>query len=296
MAVDREELVILLLSAGQEQARSLSSALETQSQLSVRALSDPDELVEVLQSISDDLSAGREVHIGGLVADLTAPGGTPSGSASLGARADEDAPANQPSFAEEGKSISWSVAMALAAMSALSQLPLVIISYDERLAQVFRLVGPPFVEVVPPTIDDAGWRAVAGCMIALSRQMRQCQRTAEHSEITILPLPIQPPADSQVWIDLERCQVSSAKGTVPLTGQEVRVLEVLMRTPGRFHSASELAEQVGSLVDRHCIQQTMSGLRKKLGERARAPQVLLSRRGLGYAFILPRPVRVQRAV
>lgn len=106
------------------------------------------------------------------------------------------------------------------------------------------------------------------------------------------------PRGGRVAIDLARCEVSTPHGTAPLTGQEVRVLTVLLRAPGRFHSASELANHVSQLgaygVDRHCIEQTMSGLRRKLGENAREPHWLVSRRGLGYAFVLPEPEHLRK--
>jgi len=110
------------------------------------------------------------------------------------------------------------------------------------------------------------------------------------------PMPLESgDVDSDVEIDLERCQVSTPYGSVPLTGQEVRVLDVLSRTPGRFRSAVGLAEHVGQMgaymVDTHCIRQTICGLRRKLGEHAGKQRLLVSRRGLGYALLLPNPVR-----
>jgi hypothetical protein len=61
--------------------------------------------------------------------------------------------------------------------------------------------------------------------------------------------------------------------------------------PGRFHTASTLARLLKRRqafpITAHSIEQTICGLRKKLGESGPDPRLLRNRRGLGYGLFLP---------
>lgn len=77
---------------------------------------------------------------------------------------------------------------------------------------------------------------------------------------------------------------------IPLTARETIVIRALLSHPGRFISAGWLAsivERHTSLsVNSHCIEETIRGLRRKLGESGHSARCLVNRRGIGYAIII----------
>jgi DNA-binding response OmpR family regulator len=87
-------------------------------------------------------------------------------------------------------------------------------------------------------------------------------------------------------LDVETHEVRSDSSRIELTPREFAMLEVLMRTPGRAFSKSEMLEAIWgvdhdgdwSIVDRY-----VSYLRSKL-EVNDAPRVIQTVRGIGYAL------------
>jgi DNA-binding response OmpR family regulator len=75
---------------------------------------------------------------------------------------------------------------------------------------------------------------------------------------------------------------------VPLTARECLLLRALLRAPRHYLSTSALSGQVshptGAPIEGHSIEQTICNLRKKMGERAHRPRLLLTKRGLGYGI------------
>ena len=75
--------------------------------------------------------------------------------------------------------------------------------------------------------------------------------------------------------------------TVDLTESEFRLLQALARFPGRVYTRSELVERLQGMefepyertIDAH-----IKNLRRKLGDDARAPRLVLTVYGRGYAF------------
>ncbi len=57
-----------------------------------------------------------------------------------------------------------------------------------------------------------------------------------------------------------------------------------------IHHADTLAQLLtppGAIeIDPHCVEQTIYGLRRKLGENGRHPRLLVNRRDLGYGIFL----------
>jgi DNA-binding response OmpR family regulator len=74
---------------------------------------------------------------------------------------------------------------------------------------------------------------------------------------------------------------------VDLTESEFRLLQALARFPGRVYTRSELVERLQGMefepyertIDAH-----IKNLRRKLGDDARAPRLVLTVYGRGYAF------------
>ena len=93
--------------------------------------------------------------------------------------------------------------------------------------------------------------------------------------------------------DAQACALISKGRPLPLTAREGALLAALLTSPHRYLSAETLAARMtrpgGYAVDAHSIEQTICGLRRKLGESARRPRVLLTKRGLGYGIFPEQP-------
>jgi DNA-binding response OmpR family regulator len=83
------------------------------------------------------------------------------------------------------------------------------------------------------------------------------------------------------------CQDSS----ILLTKRENAVLKILLKSPYVWHAAGELAHKLAKMltvpIEAHSIEQTICGLRRKLGESAKQPRLLHSHYGHGYRIVLP---------
>lgn len=96
------------------------------------------------------------------------------------------------------------------------------------------------------------------------------------------------PLGSAIWIDLEGGLLIREGEEIQLTAREVHVLEILvqsMRSSRGYLMASAIAQRLNlSFIfdPEHSIEQTISVLRRKLGEVPHHPQILRGRRGLGY--------------
>lgn len=95
---------------------------------------------------------------------------------------------------------------------------------------------------------------------------------------------------SDLWFDEATATLRRSDESILLTAREVSLLLILLTAPGRFHSTSTLARLLKKRqsypITIHSIEQTICGLRKKLGENGQAPTLLRTRRGLGYGLFL----------
>jgi len=104
---------------------------------------------------------------------------------------------------------------------------------------------------------------------------------------------VQPQADvleragGRLVVDSARRRATLDGASVDLTESEFRLLQTLARFPGRVYTRFELVDKVQGYqyegyertIDAH-----IKNLRHKLGEDARAPQLILTVYGRGYAF------------
>lgn len=89
-------------------------------------------------------------------------------------------------------------------------------------------------------------------------------------------------------IDLDSAVIINEQREILLTAREIAVMRILVTT--MLHSRSYLsAQDIANRINivhtgdpGHCIEQTISQLRYKLGEKAHSPHILRGRRGLGY--------------
>jgi two-component system response regulator RegX3 len=94
-------------------------------------------------------------------------------------------------------------------------------------------------------------------------------------------------AGGRLVVDSARRRVTLDGELVELTESEFRLLQSLARFPGRVYTRSELVERLQGMefepyertIDAH-----IKNLRRKLGDDARAPRLVLTVYGRGYAF------------
>jgi DNA-binding response OmpR family regulator len=94
-------------------------------------------------------------------------------------------------------------------------------------------------------------------------------------------------AGGRLVVDSARRRVTLDEAVVDLTESEFRLLQTLARFPGRVYTRSELVERLQGMefepyertIDAH-----IKNLRRKLGDDARSPRLVLTVYGRGYAF------------
>jgi two-component system KDP operon response regulator KdpE len=89
-------------------------------------------------------------------------------------------------------------------------------------------------------------------------------------------------------IDRARGQVTRAGELVHLTPTELRLLDLLVSSDGRLLTYSQVAQQLGRQrkeIDQGTLRVFMAQLRKKLGDDAANPRLIVTHHGLGYRWI-----------
>ena len=111
----------------------------------------------------------------------------------------------------------------------------------------------------------------------------------------IQPAALLPPARSiflgfDLWFDPVTATILHQNNPILLTAREAAILRILLKAPGAWHTASDLARKLKKRsttpVEAHSIEQTICGLRKKLGESGKQQRILLSHYGHGYRLLL----------
>lgn len=88
-------------------------------------------------------------------------------------------------------------------------------------------------------------------------------------------------------VDLERAELRRAGQRIGITPQELRLLEVFLRNPGRVLSRDRLIEVawgVGTAITDRAVDTHIFNLRKKIEVVPSDPKFLVGVRGLGYRF------------
>jgi len=88
-------------------------------------------------------------------------------------------------------------------------------------------------------------------------------------------------------LDFGRCEAHRGKKTVPLTAREIGILRWLHRHRGRAVSRAELLEQVWAApgdLETRTVDMTVANLRAKIERDPAAPKIVVSVKGVGYAW------------
>jgi hypothetical protein len=92
----------------------------------------------------------------------------------------------------------------------------------------------------------------------------------------------------QIWLEPDIFLLVRDGCSIPLSTREAQLFDMLLQHPGRYHSATRLAEHLtkpGAFpVDPHGVEQTVYNMRRKLGETPRRPSVIRTHREAGYAI------------
>lgn len=91
----------------------------------------------------------------------------------------------------------------------------------------------------------------------------------------------------ELALDLASMRLEKAGRPVPLTPMEAKILAILMRSPGRVFTKSQLYEgAVGDYFegDENAMMVHISKLRDKIEDDPRSPRYIRTIRGLGYRF------------
>jgi two-component system KDP operon response regulator KdpE len=105
--------------------------------------------------------------------------------------------------------------------------------------------------------------------------------------------PSEPPAATQVsldglTIDLARRRVTLGGEAVHLTRTELALLEAFVTNPGKLLTHAELLRRVwgqGYGTESEYLRVYVAQLRKKLGDAASSPRLILTEPGIGYRWI-----------
>ena len=110
---------------------------------------------------------------------------------------------------------------------------------------------------------------------ALGRRSRMAAHDAEMIDI------------DGISIDLGRCQAKRDESDITLTPREVGILRWLYRHKDRAVSRAELLEQVWAApgdLETRTVDMTIANLRKKVERNPSAPAIIVSVKGVGYAW------------
>lgn len=98
----------------------------------------------------------------------------------------------------------------------------------------------------------------------------------------VVPLSTNLTLDTATYILLRKSK------RIPLTKREADLLMILLKSPDSYIKTEALADALSLPhvypINEHSIEQTICGLRKKLGESGQRQSILKSRRGFGYGI------------
>jgi DNA-binding response OmpR family regulator len=100
--------------------------------------------------------------------------------------------------------------------------------------------------------------------------------------------PITPLLAERLELDTTSGRVLLEHREIELTLREAELLGMLIRAPGVHHTSDDLARRLSNCspcqVSRQSVIQTISNVRRKVGDSARNPHLLVHRCGFGYAW------------
>ena len=91
--------------------------------------------------------------------------------------------------------------------------------------------------------------------------------------------------NGELRLDMERFLLEKEGVEISLTAVEYKILEILMRSPGRVYTKAQIYEQIHGedyLSDDNTLTVHISRIREKIEDNARKPRYIKTIRGVGY--------------
>lgn len=277
----QQEAIVIVLSADEriiERARRLCADRDL---VTLWSLSDPEELL--LRLIAASLEADRRTacDIPGVILDVTRPTDE-NLQEQLGGDSDELALASASAIARY-------VSGFLARLGNGRMVPTMVVIADKPLVGHLLQMKLARCSLIAAGADDVVWLRMFDRLChrprAATGRPTQCKRSFAVPSASAIPLR------DDLHFEPATCELLRKGRHIPLTARESALLATLLRSPNVYLSTAELARRLTRPdapypVEEHSIEQTVSALRRKLGEPAHHPQLLLSRRGIGYGIFL----------
>lgn len=180
---------------------------------------------------------------------------------------------------------------ALTVLKSLRASPLFVIGTDLNLGRVLDGAGFNVAAFLSLDADGQQWRIALeqfSCEPNRSTDLGSVGRGTKLHRVLVVPTPAAIQLGPQLWFEPDTCALLRRKRRVALTARECLLLRRLVYRSRCYHSADSLARYLtrdgGDPVSPHSVEQTISGLRSKLGDSGAKPRLLLTRRGIGYGL------------
>lgn len=215
----------------------------------------------------------------GLILDLSSPAAT-------GKRVSYDGPSNIQACPQTD--LAWRLAALLATARGYADVPLIVVGVWDDLEPALRAGGLDAIGWIPSNASEAFWRTMLRRLIEATACVSPCYAAEARSSTAEVDGHRLVRIGSQVLLDGPACVLRRGQEVIPLTARELALLKLLLAAPARYHRPREIARCLTPPgeweVDEHSIEQTISRLRRKLGESAHRPRLLLCKRGIGYGL------------
>lgn len=291
-----EERALVIVSVKQGWPAHLCQVCRDIANLTIQAISDPRDLRRRLvpptrpgRDSRVELTPPRPV---GIVVDLT---GLDPRRSDLARPRDSRGSACYAVTCEAQADLAWCVGALLAIGRCMPSVPLVTVSETAHSAIRAAMLeqGIQVAACLGLDTEDLKWRALIAAL------MEECIARCPQGPTTVAQ-DVRHSAETptcgvrmraNLWFDPPGCALHSGHGDVRLTARECRLLTMLAGAPGQYLRTNDIARRLlrpGAefAIDEHSVEQTIAGLRRKLGENGRHAQLIRTCYGIGYGLFV----------
>lgn len=273
----QQEAIVVVLSAGERIIERARRLIADRASVTFWSLSDPEELLLLLVASSLETDERETRQIIGVMLDVTTP---TDENLQEQARGDSD----EVAFAS-ASAIARYISDLLARCGNGCMVQTVVVIADKPLVGRLQQMQIARCSFIAAGADDGVWRRMFDRLCR--RPTAAPGRPAQRKRVSAVPSANAVPLRDDLYFEPATCELLRKGRHIPLTARESALLATLLRSPNVYLSTVELARRLTRPdapypVEEHSIEQTISALRRKLGEPPHHPRLLLSRRGIGY--------------